>query len=280
MNVKYLISISLLMLNIACGADSFIDELIDSPDIEDKGITTDAVKDENVIFEDNFDQTNGLPDPAKWSLCTKMAGVPWANYLSQSHDQAYVKDGMLVLKGEKVNGIYKCGGIQTRGKVEFTYGKVEIRARFKSAQGGWPAIWMMPVTNAWPHDGEIDIMEEVSNKTYCVQSLHSNYINKLGYWDNPKRQFFGPFKVNEFNTYAINWTSEKIDFYINGTFTFSYPNLHLADEATLKQWPYNKPFYLILNYALGGPNTWPGTITDSELPGIMEVDWVKITNTV
>lgn len=238
-----------------------------------KGSTT-----TKVIFEDNFDQTTGLPDPSKWVLCPKMAGVPWANYLSGSNDQAYVKNGLLVVTGEKVNGVYKSGGIQTKGKVEFTYGKVEVRARFKSVQGGWPAIWMMPVTNSWPDDGEIDIMEEVSKQTICYQTVHSYYLNKLGKTD-PIRQTTEFFNVDQFNTYAVDWTPEKLEFSINGKVTFSYPNLHLTDEATMKQWPFKRPFYIILNYALGGSGTWPGVITDSELPGNMEVDWVKVTQT-
>ncbi len=53
---------------------------------------------------------------------------------------------------------------------------------------------------------------------------------------------------------------------VNGITTLVYPNLHLTDENVKKQWPFDTSFYLILNYALGGAGTWPGVITDSELP--------------
>mgnify|MGYP003102371843 FL=1 len=67
---------------------------------------------------------------------------------------------------------------------------------------------------------------------------------------------------------------------MNGATTLVYPNLHLADESVKKQWPFDTSFYLILNYALGGAGTWPGTITDSELPAKMEIDWVKVSQPV
>ncbi|WP_321518088.1 glycoside hydrolase family 16 protein [uncultured Bacteroides sp.] len=277
------------LIGSSCGDNSITGDTAENIQITDTttvstttgttGSTTDNTKTtSDVIFLDNFDQTTGLPDQTKWSLCAPASSVNWARYLSGSNDQAFVKNGSLVLTAEKVNGTYKCGGIRTLGKVEFTYGKVEVRARFKSVQGGWPAIWMMPVnqTNGWPMEGEIDIMEEVSNEKNAYQTLHSNYINNLKHFD-PIRQFISPYTVNSFNTYAINWTPERIDFYINDNRIYSYPNLHLADESTVKQWPFNRPFYIILNFALGGANTWPGTIDDTQLPGSMEVDWVKVS---
>jgi hypothetical protein len=233
----------------------------------------------SVIFQDEFNQTSSIPDQSKWVLCPKLPGVAWGNYLSESYDQAYVKDGLLVVKGEKVNGVYKAGGIQTAGKVSFTYGKVEVRARFKTAQGGWPAIWLMPanMNDGWPSCGEIDIMEQVSYETDAHQTVHTHYANDLGKID-PLRSITKPFNVGQFNTYGINWTPEMVQFTINGQVTFSYPNMHLSNEAAMKQWPFNKPFYLILNFALGGQGTWPGTIADSELPANMEVDWVRVTS--
>lgn len=68
-------------------------------------------------------------------VCAK--GSPaWSKYLSESYDQAYVHDGKLVLIAEKVNGVYKTGGVQSLGKAEFQYGKIEICARFtKTARG-------------------------------------------------------------------------------------------------------------------------------------------------
>ena len=283
-NVKFLLLIiSVGFINLSCSDNSVAGDIPDK--ILNTGTnenTTDSTSESTkatavgtVIFEDNFDQTDGLPDKTKWVLCPNTGG--WGRYMSVSYDQAYVKDGLLVVKGEKVNGLYKAGGIWSKGLVSFTYGRVEVRARIKSAQGGWPAIWMIPEPKTkYPTDGEMDLMEQVSSQTNAWQTIHSYYLNDLGHAEQI-RQISKPYKVNEFNTYAVEWTPEKVVFYINGSVTFSYPNLHLTNDDTVRQWPFNKPYFLVLNYALGGVNTWPGVIDDSQLPGYMEVDWVKVT---
>jgi len=231
----------------------------------------------NIVFEDNFEQINRIPDIEKWSLCGNNTSN-WAKYLSESNDQAFIENGTLIITAEKVGGVYKTGGIQTKGKFDFKHGKVEVNAKLIMAKGAWPAIWMMPTdgTGGWPTCGEIDIMEQLNHDSYIYQTIHNHYKNDLGF-TTPMPTKTAYYNVNEFNTYAIDWSDEKIIFSVNGIVSFTYPNLHLTNEETMKQWPYNKPFYLILNCALGGAGTWPGIITDSELPARMVVDWVKVT---
>ena len=249
-------------VNNACNGD---------PDNTEKPDPTTGGK---VIFEDNFNQTGRIPDTTKWSLCTHYIGDP---FISGSYDQAYVENGKLILVGEKVGGIYKTGGIWTRDKFDFIYGKVEVSARFVTAQGGWPAIWLMPYQKAdGTTDGEIDIIEQISNESVVYQTIHSYYIDHLNHVV-PANQNIASYNVGEFNTYAIEWTKDKITYSVNGKTTLVYPDLYLPDEAIMRQWPFNKKFYLILNFALGGPDTWPGAITDSQLPARMEVDWVEVT---
>lgn len=240
---------------------------------------TKATATAQVIFEDNFDQPGGIPDSAYWSLCPNQSPA-WARYLSESYDQAYLKDGKLVLVGEKIGGEYKTGGVQTLGKLDFKYGKVEVCARFtNSAQGGWPAIWMMPAQPmypGWPDGGEIDIMEQLNHDTYVWHTIHNHYRDVLGY-NTPNHTATGGYNTGEFNVYALDWSKDALIFSVNGVIKLTYSNLRLADEAQKMQWPFDAPFYLILNQALGGADTWPGAITDSQLPARMEVDWVKIT---
>lgn len=232
-----------------------------------------------VVFEDNFDQPGGIPDTAYWSLCPNQSPA-WARYLSESYDQAYLKDGRLVLVGEKIGGQYKTGGVQTLGKLHIKYGKIEVCARFtRSAQGGWPAIWMMPAEPmypGWPACGEIDIMEQLNHDTHVWQTIHNHYRDVLGHND-PVHTATAPYNTGQFNVYALDWTADALIFSVNGVIRLTYSNLRLADEATQKQWPFDAPFYLILNQALGGAGTWPGPITDAQLPATMEVDWVRVT---
>lgn len=237
--------------------------------------------DREVIFEDDFEQDSRVPDPEVWSYCPP-GGSAWSRYMSGSPEQAFVEDGRLVLVAEKVNGIYKAGGVQSQNREFWGPGtRVEVNARFvKRAGGAWPAIWMMPqnaVYPGWPDCGEIDIMEQLNHDTFVYQTVHSNYLDDLGIKD-PAPAATPSYNVDKFNTYAVDLTDEAIIFYVNGVETHRYPNLHLPDEVQKMQWPFSCDFYLILNLALGGEGTWPGAISDSELPARMEIDWVRVSS--
>ena len=240
----------------------------------------DPMKD--VLFMDDFD-VDGHPDPTKWVLCRK-AGSDWNDEMSESYDQAYVEDGKLILKAEKVGNEYKAGGIETQGKFDFTFGRVEERAKISSSpNGAFPAIWMMPkkyIYDGWPNCGEIDIMEHVKQESVIHHTIHTHYTYDLNI-KNPSNTAQITCNYQDWNVYAVEWSEDKLTFFVNGQETFSYSNLKLENEAEMKQWPFTKDssFYLILNMGLGGdrPGSWAGPIDDANLPAIMEIDWVKIT---
>lgn len=232
-----------------------------------------------LIWSDEFEQESNIPNEKIWSL-PKKESSPWNRYMSESYDHAYVKDGKLYLIAEKKGDQYLTGGVETENKINFKYGKLEICAKFNSFQGGWSAIWLMPQERQYPlvdnnYPGEIDILEQVSLDKIAQHSVHTHYTLDLGYDKNPPRNGYGEYRDGEFNLYGIEWTPEKIIFTVNGEETFSYPNLHLANEALMQQWPFDVPYYLIMNYSLGGENTWPGPIDDKGLPGHMEVEYVR-----
>lgn len=233
----------------------------------------------NLIWSEEFEQESNIPNTKTWSLAAKEFS-PWNRYMSESYDQAYVKDGKLYLMAEKKDGEYLTGGVWTMDKVGFKYGKLEICAKFTSFQGGWAAIWLMPQERQYPsvnnsYPGEIDIMEQVSMDKIAQHSVHTHYTLDLGYDKNPPRNGYGEYRENEFNIYGIEWTAEKIIFTVNGEETFSYPNLHLSNEVLMQQWPFDVPYYLILNYSVGGEDAWPGPIDDRGLPAHMEVEYVR-----
>ncbi|MBR8704341.1 DUF4971 domain-containing protein [Bacteroides pyogenes] len=236
----------------------------------------------NLLFVDDFN-TGSTPDPEKWALCKK-AGSDWNDEMSESYDQAYLKDGKLVLVAEKVNGEYKAGGIETNGKFDFTFGRVEVRARITQCpNGAFPAIWMMPrkfIYNGWPNCGEIDIMEHVKQEPHIHHTIHTNYTYNLGI-KKPSNTKTVVCDYRNWNTYGMEWSEDRLTFFVNGQETFSYPNLKLENEAEMKQWPFTKDssFYLILNMGLGGdrPGSWAGPVDDDNLPAVMEVDWVRVT---
>ena len=252
----------------------------DVGDMNDAGFTdAPSVPDGyDIVFEDDFDNTTGIPDPDKWVLCEKSKST-WARYLSESYDQAYTKDGLLYLIGELSDGEYKTGGIETRGKFEFEHGTVQCRARFaKMPMGGHTGIWMMPAPPAeqWPKSGEIDIMEHLNKEGIIYQTVHSWYADDMGHKEDPKAQDTAAVDKDDWNIYGIEWTGDKITYTVNGKAYLEYPNLHLAGEDGAYQWPFDHPFYLILSQSLGGEGTWEGPITDSELPAVFEIDWIRV----
>lgn len=242
----------------------------------------DQSEDGNIIFIDNFD-TDGIPNPDKWELAKK-ANSDWNDEMSESYDQAYVKDGNLVLVAEKIDGVYKAGGIETRGKFSFTFGKVEVRARItRHPNGAFPALWLMPqkyIYDGWPYCGEIDMMEHVKQEPNIHHAIHTNYTYNLNI-KTPAPTTAVKCDYANYNIYGMEWNENEIKFYVNGVKTLTYPNLKLKDEAVKMQWPFTKDsaFYLILNMGLGGnrEGSWAGPIDDNNLPAIMEVDWVKVS---
>ncbi|MBN2486242.1 MAG: family 16 glycosylhydrolase [Bacteroidales bacterium] len=246
----------------------------------DKSVIIYSFRIDHLIFEENFNQADKIPDHSNWELCPRQA-ADWSRYLSNSYDHAYVENGNLVLKAEVRSGSYLTGGIQSKGRFFFQYGRIEVKARFtKMAQGAWPAIWMMPetpkYTGGWPKGGEIDIMEQLNHETVIHQSIHSHYYDNLGIIE-PKPNATTGYNFGEYNIYGIEWDNEQIEFLVNGEVTHRYRNLHLDDETDKMQWPFDAPFFIILNVSVGGPGTWPGPITNGELPAIMEIDWVRVS---
>lgn len=250
-----------------------------------EGITHDFdTKDPKLVFYDDFNQRSQFPRKSRWELCPK--GTPdWAFYLSNSYDQAFVDTdrGELVLSCEKSGNSYATGGVQMRADKAFKYGKVEVKAKFaRSARGGWPAIWMMPsepIWSGWPQCGEIDIMERLNHDTYIYQVVHTHFTESYNATNpvTPNSNTVGIDTEDGWNIYGLVWTSESLEFYLNGVKTFTYPRLRQYEVVPgAKQWPFDTKFYLILNHA--GGKGWPGegSLNDAELPAEMRVDWVKV----
>lgn len=228
-----------------------------------------------MIFEDEFSASTF--DTRYWSYCTR-ANPDWAKYLTSSSETVNTVDGLLKVKLIKNtntgtdNVPYLSGGIQSRKKFNFTYGKVEVRAKFSNGQGSWPAIWMMPEDGSagWPACGEIDIMEHVNSEDRIYQTIHSDFVNTQGN-RNPSPTQTTSIDKNAFNVYGVEWHPDRLDFTLNGNVTFSYPRINTTKTG---QWPFDKPFYIILNMAGGG--SWTGPISEAALPFEMQVDWVKV----
>jgi beta-glucanase (GH16 family) len=237
--------------------------------------TADSSKKWKLVFQDEFNG-NGSFDTTRWSFC-KRGNPAWARYLTQSADYAFLDGSNLVLRmdNKQIPGDdvpYHSGGIQTKGKFSFLYGKVEVRAKFTGGRGSWPAIWMMPEKDTyggWPRSGEIDIMEHVNREEVIHQTIHNAAVTNASGGSTAAER--SRYNAGDYNVYGVVWMRDKIEFYVNNTLRYVY---HKPVNTTTQAWPFDQPFYLILNQS-GGAG-WPGPITDDDLPFSMQVDWVKV----
>jgi len=235
-----------------------------------------------VIFTDDFN-TDGKPDATKWKVDPQPKG--WINgeqqvYTDTTHDNAFVKDGKLIIKGKKDfptgNSAepWSSARLITQGKLDFKYGKVDVRAKLPRARGSWPAIWLMPTSSAyggWPKSGELDMMEHVGNNFGTVLStVHTQNHN----WTNGG-QVSATKKLMDadtvYHTYSMEWGADSITFSYDSIHVLTYPNPH----TDWKDWPFDQQFYLILNVAIGGG--MGGTIVEADWPDSMVVDYVRIS---
>jgi len=248
----------------------------------DKGVTPESPEHLKksgweLLWHDEF--TAEKLDDAKWTLCKR--GKPdWKNTVSDDPRLLSIKDSILHLRGiendnkEKDPAPYLTAAITSKSKFAFRYGKVQIRARFKSAQGAWPALWMLGVEGGWPNNGEIDLMEHLNFDDKVYQTVHSEYTIKIDKTNKPKKGGTAKIDRDGWNTYGCEWDANKIVFTVNGKRTHAYPRVPSKGEV---QWPFKQPFYFILSMQIGGK--WvngSGPTNPAHYPAGMEVDWVRV----
>ncbi len=236
-----------------------------------------------LVWEDEFEGTE--LNMENWLFETGDHG--WGNNELQEYvenENVEVSDGTLKITAKKREG-FVGGARYTSTRLnsvkQFQFGRMEIRAKMPADKGNgiWPALWMLGYdiqSVGWPACGEIDIMEYVSfepNQTHF--SIHSTANNHK----NGTQITSGPVALEtieeEFHNYGILWTSQYIKFYIddidNVTLFFKRPATANSDS-----WPFSKPFYFLMNIAVGGD--WGGLqgVDDTIFPATMEVDYVRV----
>ncbi|MBD2716368.1 glycoside hydrolase family 16 protein [Microvirga sp. STR05] len=237
-----------------------------------------------LLWSDEFNYT-GLPDSVKWTY--DVGGTGWGNnelqlYTKARRENARVEKGHLVIEARKEALNEKNPYTSTRlvsrakGGGSLTYGRVEVRAQLPSARGIWPAIWMLPDEwkygdKSWPANGEIDIMEYVGYRPAIVQA--STHCKKYYFRTNNQKtdSISVPTATTAYHVYAMEWTPETISVFVDSKLYFTSRNEHTGWEA----WPWDHPFHLLLNVAVGGD--WGGKkgIDEAAFPQQMLVDYVR-----
>ncbi len=240
-----------------------------------------------LVWSDEFDGPPGSPiDLAKWSF--DVGGGGWGNDELQSYtnrrENAELQNGALVIKVLKeiltgpdhITRNYTSARLLTKGKFSQAYGRFEARIKVPYGQGIWPAFWMLGDnfdSVGWPSCGEIDIMENIGKEPSIVHStLHGpGYSGANGvtasYLLPAARKF-----ADDYHTFAVNWQPNQIRFYVDGHL---YKTRTPADLPSGKAWVFNRPFFLILNVAVGGK--FPGNPDATTVfPQLMRVDYVRV----
>jgi hypothetical protein len=133
-----------------------------------------------LVWEDDFNRKD-IFSTAVWSKIPRCEKVDWCNTMSDHKSLFKIKKGNLILSGKpnphrKTDpNQYITGGVFTKGKMYFTFGRIEVRCKLEGVQGSWPAIWMLPQSIKWPKGGEIDILERLNHDAFVYQTVHSPY---------------------------------------------------------------------------------------------------------
>lgn len=232
-----------------------------------------------LVWGDEFDRP-GLPDPAKWGYEKGLVrNHELQFYTEKRRENARVEDGQLIIEARKEpmdGGQFTSASLISRGHGAWTYGRIEVKAKLPAARGTWPAIWMLPNDHGsvpWPRCGEIDIMEHVGHDPGVIHgTLHCEAYNHVKHTQRGSKLLV-PTASSDFHLYAMDWSAERITIQVDGQ---TYATYDKKPGDTAAQWPFNKPFYLILNLAIGG--AWGGQkgVDDAVFPQRMEVDYVRV----
>lgn len=234
-----------------------------------------------LVWSDEFNYA-GLPDAQKWSYATGKSG--WGNnelqnYTANDSSTASVKNGFLhITANRQIEGTdtsYTSARLLTKNKGDWKYGRIEVRAKVAKGQGFCSAIWMMPTEGkygGWPSSGEIDIMEYVPwNKDSIYQTIHTGAYNHIKGTQKGARTFVKEIPA-DFHTYAIEWSPEEINYYLDGVFRYRFPN----EKKTSEEWPYDMPFHLITNISVGGKFEGRDGLGTTVFPVTMQIDYMRV----
>lgn len=225
----------------------------------------------NLVWSDEFNYS-GLPDSASWiNEVGRIRNNELQYYTQRRLENAVVQNGNLLIIGRKESfdsAEYTSASITTDGRHAWTYGKVDARIKLPEGQGLWPAFWMLGQNIHqvdWPRCGEIDIMEHINTENTLYGTAH---------WDNGSHISSGgttPCDVSQYHNYSIEWDKDSLRWFLDGR---RYHGVCIKDSINSTS-EFHKPFYIILNLAIGGD--WPKDPDSLTIfPDTMMVDYVRV----
>ncbi len=240
----------------------------------------------HLVFSDEFNLQDGAqPNPKVWSRSVRGTSR-WNRWISLSSDVVFVRNGKLVcraipnMKEQTDTATMLTGAVDTRSSFAFQYGKIEIRMRTNMQPGNFPAAWLLPKQPALPHpySGEIDIMESYGQNPNTYHTAHSFWTTDAKQAMTPCHQFHEKVDVTQWHVYGLEWTKDQLTWMVDGKVVGVYKRLNTKKARKGLQWPYNRPFYIILNQSVGD-KTWDQTLAKAPKLNTTyetEFDWVRV----
>jgi beta-glucanase (GH16 family) len=253
-------------------------------------------EDWELVWSDEFDK-EGLPDPSRWSYEEGFVRNRELQYYTVGRtENARVENGHLIITARReqwpnarhqsdaperqwqqhrTQANYTSASLTTRGRAEWTYGRIEVRAQLPGGRGTWPAVWTLGTNMGevgWPACGEIDIMEYVGHDPGVV---HAN-VHSRGYNHTRGNGRGARIEIADaetaFHVYAVEWTPDHLKFFVDDLHYFTLKN----DGTGVDSWPFDAPQFLILNLAIGG--AWGGQqgVDDNIFPQRFLIDYVRV----
>ncbi|MFT5144093.1 MAG: beta-glucanase (GH16 family), partial [Thalassolituus oleivorans] len=239
----------------------------------------------DLIWSDEFNYA-GAPDPSKWGY--DIGGGGWGNQELQAYtdlpENSRVDGDHLIIEARTNGSSYSSARLVSRGKASWRYGRFEVRAQIPRGVGTWSGIWMLPEDNyygIWPNSGEIDIVEHVGKDEGTMHaSLHM--LDRRSYLgNNPTGTVQFADGVSAFHEYAVEWTPAEIRFYYDDQLVqivapgVAGSGFYRDAGAGWQTWPFDQPFHLLFNVAVGG--NWGGPDVDAgAFPTQMLIDYVRV----
>lgn len=230
-----------------------------------------------LVWQDEFKEKTLNKDI--WNIDT--GGRGFGNnedqFYTDEEKNIFIKDEMLHIVAHKENyenRSYTSGKITTKNKKVIQYGRIEVMAKVPKGKGTWPAIWLLGANIkevGWPLCGEIDLMEHVGKRPGEFHfSLHSKSFNHRLY-NHPTYVHEDLNLLEDFHLYSFDWDEESITFYVDQKHIVTFKK---SEHASVEDWPFNHPYYFIINLAIGG--NWGGDIDESIFPVEFKIKHVKV----
>lgn len=254
-----------------------------------------------LTWHDEFD--GNTLDSANWNYQLGVNDVygsatgPWAwgndelQFYTSESKNVNVSGGCLnitAIKEPKPDGrTYSSARILTRDKFSQTYGYFEARMKTPTGEGLWPAFWMLPqpsssnslnnVYGGWPHSGEIDIMEAKGRLQNVVDMTLHFAIPGSGGHNYVGNNYTMGTNTDQWHTYAVDWTADYIRWYIDGVQRCqATSSMYTTDSSSAASAPFDKPFYIIFNLAVGGQYDSLREPPNGFVQATMQVDYIRV----